>query len=1197
MSTTNTNDHGTLSDIKVNSNNSLFDKDELGTPETTNNSSLTQTVMVNAINGDVALATAGDGIEDINHAISTGDDLSIDASSYASSTGKGYAQGFNQSVKTGGNQQANEVTGEITGGDASIIEAGGDSSSYGAAQGSSTGPQLTDSVLDGNMTNMLQDQDSVSQASTINNSNVSQTLRVNGGHATAGHGIVSEDNWQATGGGSVGDDLSIKGSTAAQADAIAVARSFNQSIKTGGNEQKNSSDYTLVGEDVDTVSAGGSGAAIDSNSSLLPLDQVTLTNSQYNMLRDQEKGDNKVDNPEVTNNAEVKQSVIAESGEASAQDGIHNWGKIGSTVEDGGDSTISGTSAASANATAFAASMNQELVSGDNKQVNTGQATIVGGNLNSVDVGENGADMQVPALSVGATGTLSLVGEVQRNWANDKDHISNANIENNDSLNQYVKAVSGNASSGTGITGIENSWSNTDQGGLGSAHVGDDSSITGSTSANANATAIASSFNQTINTGGNGQQNSSNLSLTGGDHTTVHAGENHADLGGSTTVGMNATGSMVINKQLNTLKENDAITGPDVYNAVGATATQTAVAEGKTATAGSGIDQAKVASQTMQRTIDGDSTYAGEASANANAVASATSFSQNISSGGNIQVNALESEITAGNYSSAIADENDASNGQAAASSVTMDAGALTLEGAMQENVLGDEDVICTPETINDGTVTQKAIATGGTATSHEGISSDAVKTHFAEDNVGDDAVIKGSTQASANAEAAASTMNQMTNTAGNKQSNSSDIDITGGNNDVVATGEDDHTPNNMGANGVSVSLGTPVTTGVCINQQNELNDSDDVNYARVVNEGSVTQVVQADGGTAKSGAGIDIDSFNGTKHVVDDSSIDALSSASADAVAKASAFNQSIATGANIQVNKTSLEVVGNNEASVLIGEDTQGTSTLAAGLSAGNVDSTLAASQSNWLMDNDDIYKPVVRNEATLNQVAKANGKDATADNGIQDVWGSKFITPENSVGDDYAITAKTIASADATANVSAFNQTLATGGNAQVNTAKADVIGHNDTYLFSGEDDSLSPQALSVTPSSDLSASTMGMPEVTDTTFSIEQVNSLHDQDIITNPTVVNNGSLVQSVSAVGGEAIAHDGIHDAEGIMNYQVGDDMSIDASTAATADALGVANAFNQTIVMGANVQANTVDVSVVGGSSTVNVIGEDDLA
>ncbi|MCY1300813.1 hypothetical protein D9M70_503960 [compost metagenome] len=53
----------------------------------------------------------------------------------------------------------------------------------------------------------------------------------------------------------------------------------------------------------------------------------------------------------------------------------------------------------------------------------------------------------------------------------------------------------------------------------------------------------------------------------------------------------------------------------------------------------------------------------------------------------------------------------------------------------------------------------------------------------------------------------------------------------------------------------------------------------------------------------------------------------------------------------------------------------------------------------------------------------------------------------------------------------------------------------------------------------------------------------------------------------------------------------------VEGLSQATADAVIDTNAFNQQIVLGANLQGNTIDMTVVGGDYHADVIGHDDNA
>ncbi|TKA93866.1 hypothetical protein FAZ78_25550, partial [Cereibacter changlensis] len=58
-----------------------------------------------------------------------------------------------------------------------------------------------------------------------------------------------------------------------------------------------------------------------------------------------------------------------------------------------------------------------------------------------------------------------------------------------------------------------------------------------------------------------------------------------------------------------------------------------------------------------------------------------------------------------------------------------------------------------------------------------------------------------------------------------------------------------------------------------------------------------------------------------------------------------------------------------------------------------------------------------------------------------------------------------------------------------------------------------------------------------------------------------------------------------------------GDDGYVTGESLASASAAIDVTAFNQSIVMGANILGNTVDMTVVGGSLTSTAVGDDDLS
>ncbi|MCG8407648.1 MAG: hypothetical protein MI923_20820, partial [Phycisphaerales bacterium] len=263
---------------------------------------------------------------------------------------------------------------------------------------------------------------------------------------------------------------------------------------------------------------------------------------------------------------------------------------------------------------------------------------------------------------------------------------------------------------------------------------------------------------------------------------------------------------------------------------------------------------------------------------------------------------------------------------------------------------------------------------------------------------------------------------------------------------------------------------------------------------------------------------------------------------------------------------------------------------------LNGNGTDSELKINQSNYLFEDDRLVTPTVENDGEFEQKVTARGGDqADSDDGIDSDDAHEYI---GTTGGDMNITAKSIASADATGIAEAFNQDLSVGQNTQSNVVKASIVGNDDVF-----EDGIDTENLLTTPTSqaNIGSDTGNHTDIgdnilngngTDTQFEVDQINALSDADVINNPTVTNSDSFTQTVSATGGSSSADDGM---DGLFSYGVGDDISIDALAAASADAVGAASAFNQNIVMGANVQANGVDVSIVGGSSAVSMVGDDD--
>ena len=130
-----------------------------------------------------------------------------------------------------------------------------------------------------------------------------------------------------------------------------------------------------------------------------------------------------------------------------------------------------------------------------------------------------------------------------------------------------------------------------------------------------------------------------------------------------------------------------------------------------------------------------------------------------------------------------------------------------------------------------------------------------------------------------------------------------------------------------------------------------------------------------------------------------------------------------------------------------------------------------------------------------------------------------------------------------------------------------------------------------------------------------FAVNQIADLVDNDSLRDVTMDNSGDYTLTWTATGGTAVAGDGIgggggagdgkHDGKHDGKYDRGGEDSagwridagddIAASAAASAAAQLTSNAFSQEIVLGANLQQNAVDVSIVGGNTNYTSVGGDD--
>ncbi|OKL44790.1 beta strand repeat-containing protein [Pseudovibrio exalbescens] len=1215
--------------VAVNQGNALNDGggqdgvELVDTPSVTNASQLTQ-----GVNVDGGTASASDGI-DINGSVGGNSrvdgDASIVGSAKASADAEGMAVAFTQDVSMGGNQQANVADVASVAGSVNAASAAENLASIEDGAGNLTAPTgSSDQAIGVRQTNSMDDVDRIKDAAVTNDGTArasegiaTQSVNVNGGTAEAGNGLAADG---VVGNGRVGSDSDVEGSTTASASASGLASAFNQALGAGGNLQLNEAGAEVIGGSTATATSGENGAGVGDLADTASGAEVSaeIDVKSANVLDDTDA----ILSPTVTNNpfagttpdpiTNVDQDVTVDGGTATSGNGIfQDDGVLGDVLSVGDDASISGLSSAQADASGTASAFNQSLAMGGNTQLNQAETSVTGGHRISASAGEDAA--VVGALDADADGLADIsadIGVDQDNTAFDGDSLNNPQVTNADGgiVEQTVASSGGTASAGNGIQ--------QDNGGAigGNALIKGDASFSGEAFASADATAKASVFNQAIETGSNAQFNQADAKVTGGHAVSAVSGSNDAVIDASDGAGTTPKIDPVVAlDQDNRLDDADSVSAASVLN--NGSVNQDATASGGSALSEDGISQ--VDGGTLgAANVAGDHSIAGSAIASADAAAGASAFNQTIDTGSNVQVNEASASSVGGDRITAVAGENDATIGawETAPSDIAADSDAqITL--SQTNDLLDDADLVTNASVVNNGSATQNVSADNSAS---QAISGDGIDQYYTDPDgadlggsgVGDDSEIAGASSASSQATAAAGAFDQSIEVSGNGQQNTLEALATGGDSLVMATGEDNSEA--LGGNIPAWQLaGAPATpplsaeTTIDVSQRNDLdNKSDRITDATVLNDGTFSQNVSAQGGAATSGSGVVGDGgsglyMDGPDSVGDDSSIAGSTSAEADAVAQASAFNQFIRTGNNVQINNGTIEVTGSNANTVSVGEDASGLGgTLASGYLAGNADTLISASQRNTIDDEgDQILGATVTNASGSNveQSANAVGGSATAGNGIEDA-GASYFSMGGTVGDDYSVTAEALASADAAAEVSAFNQTLLSGGNTQANAMDVDVVGGNDTLLFTGEDDSME---LQVTPTGGQVAGSSAFKNGSDTVFTVEQANSLSDQDLISNPQVIsaNGTNMDQSVTVDGGSASTGDGILDAEDLFDFSAGDDLSIAAATSATADAMGVASAFNQTIVMGANVQANSLDVSVVGGSSTVAVIGEDDMA
>ncbi|MEM8649306.1 MAG: hypothetical protein AAGF54_02135 [Pseudomonadota bacterium] len=1238
-------------------------------------------------------ATSDDGAVNAGGTVQVGDDGSISGSTSASADAVAEAEAFTQDIQTGGNVQSNALNAEIIGSNRAVDTTGEDD--VAGPEGPSTEDVLeglatsddsagTDAEFDLTQSNDLEDVDVVDNALVTNSAGVDdffdggdpefeQDVNADGGTASSDIGL--EINGQPLlSDSSAGDDLSVSGATSASADAEASAEAFTQSINVGDNLQLNEITANVVGGNQNVVDTGEDnddnvGLAGD-NEDDTEIFFGTGTNtedpalSQSNSLSDSEEGDAAILNPTVNNalDGDVEQTVTAAGGEADTDDGIDTEAAGDSIILDssiGSDLDVSGSASASADAAASAVAFTQSIVSGDNAQQNTFDATVVSGSQNIASVGgDNAGSAEGNSGSTIAdedtfvepedTEVSALV--TQSNEMSDNDEITNARVTNGDipdanfndgaDVVQTVEATGGDADAEDGIDadGLSDDALRVD--------VGNDASVAGSSSTSADATAEATAFTQDLNSGDNVQVNAFDLDVVGGSQSTFDVGEDDSEDPAALISDDGDTETTVGLTQTNTLGDEDVISTPSVFNDAGSTVTQEVTAEGGDANSDDGITLAGsgdslFSTNTGDMIVGDDLDISGDSDASADATAAAVAFTQNIDTGDNAQQNSMNvSVVGASQTTTTVAGDNAESSLLGAGAGVDANAGTDDNNGdtnttveAVQSNDLEDSDEIDSAEVINDydpgffifpdgaGEVTQTVTATGseapgdGPSGEADGIDASGLDGAIFDGSIGDDGSISGSASATADATASATAFTQDIVTGDNLQTNAASISVIGGNEIAVDTGEDD-------AESIDATTTADAATGTSVadlDQTNTAVDADVVTDAIVVNEedAELTQDVEAFGGSDSEVAnGIALGETGevalvGT--VGDDLDISGSASASADAAASAEAFTQEITTGDNTQLNTASVSVIGGSSNTFNAGGDDAGNAddidTGGDGLFGNGTDTDVALNQENVLDDNDELLNPTVLAEggSEVDQDGFAVGGTATSGDGIGGAGGGSngdsSIISGGSVDDDASISGSTSASADASVSLEAFTQDVTTGGNTQFNIASVSIAGGNNASAATGEDD-IGTGGLDIAGDPDLGG--------TDSVLNISQSNGgtfeegyANDADLIDNALVANDSGgaggngLNQNAIANGegsGTATAGSGIATGGNLLDVDIGDDGDIDGAAAASAEAAAATEGFTQDLTSGENRQGNSVEATVVGANTNTNATGGDDV-
>lgn len=337
----------------------------------------------------------------------------------------------------------------------------------------------------------------------------------------------------------------------------------------------------------------------------------------------------------------------------------------------------------------------------------------------------------------------------------------------------------------------------------------------------------------------------------------------------------------------------------------------------------------------------------------------------------------------------------------------------------------------------------------------------------------------------------------------------------------------DDFNLNNTGYNGSFNGAGNDYQ--VNIDQSNDLKSNNYVLYPTVTYTGAAPmgspfQYVDLWGGTANSDDGIDgnVGGWNNASGNDGDGTIEGSTTATVDINTGIEAFTQDIVTGANTQVNNASASAVGGNS---LTAEGVYGDPAQVAG--------SAPTSGGGGAKDGGDPW---------IGDVAPGT---------VTDIYWSEIVRDSDDDGNDV----------DTSSAINVHDAAWL-----DMDDMDIDNVAINDSFNGAGND--------------------MG--------FDIDQVNDLVNHNEIYSPVVQYDPMDMrvydpfQDVVIQGGWATAEDGISgNVEGGGNASNnGGDGTISGNATASADINATVEAFTQNIVMGANVQANVANLSVVGGDS-----------